>query len=167
MPFVRDVTASLWSSQWIPLESSPQRRAYCGLALRRFLRFSPPPQASAPFGWCYVRELDRNAVLLMPRWLAWVHAVRGNWQWWVFGPLSMWGFWDMKENGGYWLEGRWTWCWWHSRDRWLESLRARTDVTPRELMTSPDFPHSWWFRLGWWIEDHTRHVRMPLRVSEL
>lgn len=139
--------------------------AYRGLARRVLLHAGEladlPP---APFGWRYVREEGRNAVLLLPLWLYPLWASR-CWKWWVFGPLSSIGFWSLKEEGGYWLEGSWCWRWWRGEERVLDSIQRHGGLSA-EMRTQWE-RRNWWLRLGWWIERATAHVNMPPRFADL
>lgn len=178
MRFIRtgkyaEAPGSIASPRWIPLEESPQRYAYRGLAQRdlRATVFTHlkriPALPPAPFGWRYIKEESRGTVLLMPVWLAWVHIALHSWQWWLFEPLTRIGFWSMKEEAGYWLEGRWCWRWWRGEERVLDQIQTYGYTGFSRAMRHQWERRNWWMRLGWWIEEHTSHVNMPPRFSEL
>ena len=86
-----------------------------------------------------VRALDRCAYLFIPWPVYPFWYVRRYWQWLVFAPLRTLGFWRVEE-GGYWLEGRWTWDWYNTlalawdRKVWLYEEASADSTEPYELV---------------------------------
>lgn len=105
----------------------------------------------APIGWRYERDLGFLRYILLPLWLYWPVALWDNRVPILFGPLVALGFWCVSE-GGYYVEGRWNWKWWHH----VSWRNQRSD-------------QSRWERIGWWIQSHVVddwNDRMPQWSTE-
>lgn len=93
-----------WKPHW------PSWRRWGGLIGMRRARLRSQ-LGSPPFGWRYVRDLDTDMVLVMPRWLypVWhLWTYRGDWPYRLLKRARLW---RVPEEGGFWREGHFTWPW--------------------------------------------------------
>lgn len=124
------------------------------------------PLPPTPFGWVYWKDIDGQAVLLMPVWLYAIHWLRHNrWELHRRALIPL-GFWSLKEEGGYYHEGQWNWRWWRGADRMYDDCvrhwESRTSVPPISYYDyATAVMPAWWFKLGWWFARATAHVKMP------
>ena len=92
---------------WYPILNRPNS-PWGWLAPLIVIPFIGPPLPPAPWGWRYLRLIDRRAVYLLPLWLYWpVQAWR--FRWWALEPLLRVGILKLRD-GDYWSNARW-WCW--------------------------------------------------------
>jgi hypothetical protein len=85
----------------------------------------------APFGWRWLKVLDRNAAILLPLWLYWPAYFCRYWRSIVFDPLIAVGLWAVEEPGCHYTEdGRPTLPLWLRRAWWCFLNDADTAPPP-------------------------------------
>lgn len=102
-------------------------------------------RVDVPFGWTRMKEPDRDVITVMPWWLAAFVLVRRYWPNWLFGRVLMpLGLWTLKEEGGFYVEGRFTcpmpiyrfvWCFLNDRDHFPIQFEPR--FSDRPIASSP------------------------------
>lgn len=90
---------------------------YRGLARRVWIKANRDvPKPIVPWGWRAFRSEVTPSVMIMPAWLYWPIYFWRYRHWYTLAPLQTMGFYCVREDGGYWVDGWFTWRTWQTFD---------------------------------------------------